>query len=313
MVKIVSTHYVLGSKKESLDEICKENPSWNYQKLFLKTGIKQRHLLNKSETPELLSIKAGKECIKKYGEKNVDGIIFVTQSPSYPLPTRACIIQNELKLSSNCLAFDINQGCSGFVYALSLANSLINTNNLNSILIVCADYYSKYISCDDRTCRPIFSDAAAAVIVEKSDLFSIGPFVFKTDGSGAKHLTVKNTNNFQSLFMDGPAVLKFSLKLVPEAVYELLQKAKIDFEDIDLFIFHQASAVVLDKLQKKLNIENRKWVKTIEDFGNTVSATIPIVLNDLKKNNSLYKHNKIMLLGFGVGLSVAGCLLTSNN
>ena len=313
MVKIVSTHYVLGSKKESLEEICKENPSWNYKKLFLKTGIKQRHLLNKSETPELLSIKAGEGCIKKYGEKNVDGIIFVSQSPSYPLPTRACIIQSELKLSSNCLAFDINQGCSGFVYALSLANSLINTNNLNSILIVCADYYSKYISRDDRTCRPIFSDAAAAVIVEKSDQFSIGPFIFKTDGSGAKHLTVKNKNNFQSLFMDGPAVLKFSLKLVPEVVYALLEKAKIDFDDIDLFIFHQASAVVLDKLQKKLNIENKKWVKTIEGFGNTVSATIPIVLNDLKKNNSLYKHNNIMLLGFGVGLSVAGCLLSSNN
>lgn len=313
MTKIVCSHYVLGSKKESLEKLCKENPSWDQDKLLLKTGVKLRHILSKEENPELLSIRAGKECLNKLGNKDVDGIVYVTQSPSNPLPTRACMLQNELGISENCLAFDINQGCSGFVYALSLANSLINSNLTNRVLIVCADYYSKYISKHDRTCRPIFSDAAAAVIVEKSEEFLIGPFIFKTDGSGGKSLTVKESNGQQSLYMDGPEVLKFTLNLVPQATYELLQKSKINFEDIDLFIFHQASAVVLNKLQKKLNIENSKWIKTIEYFGNTVSATIPIVLNDLQKNNKLHRYKNIMLMGFGVGLSVAGCIISSKN
>ena len=313
MTKIVCSHYVLGSKKESLEEICKENPGWDQNKLLQKTGVKLRHILSETESPETLSIRAGKECLNKLGNKDVDGIIYVTQSPSNPLPTRACMLQNELGVSSNCLAFDINQGCAGFVYALSLANSLINSNLANRVLIICADYYSKYISKHDRTCRPIFSDAAAAVIIEKSKKFLIGPFIFKTDGSGGESLIVKEKNGIQSLYMDGPEVLKFSLKLVPQATYELLRKAKMDFEDIDLFIFHQASAVVLNKLQKKLNIDSSKWIKTIEYFGNTVSATIPIVLNDLQKSNSLHKYKNILLMGFGVGLSVAGCIISSKD
>ena len=155
--------------------------------------------------------------------------------------------------------------------------------------------------------------ARLELIIEKSEKFLIGPFVFKTDGSGGESLIVKEKNGIQSLYMDGPEVLKFSLNLVPQATYELLQKAKIAFEDIDLFIFHQASAVVLNKLQKKLNIENSKWIKTIEYFGNTVSATIPIVLNDLQKSNKFNKYKNIMLMGFGVGLSVAGCIISSKN
>jgi len=120
-------------------------------------------------------------------------------------------------------AFDINQGCSGFVYALSVATSLIKNDCASRVLIICADHYSKYISNRDRTSRPIFSDAAAAVILEKSETNKIGPFIFKTSGDGGDFLTVKNGN--KELYMDGPAVLKFSLNLVPEATYELLEKA----------------------------------------------------------------------------------------
>ena len=313
MTKIICSHYVLGSKKESLEDICKENPSWNYDKLLLKTGVKHRHILSEEETPEKLSIEAGKKCLKKLKSGEVDAVIYVTQSPNNPLPTRACLIQSELGISSNCLSFDINQGCSGFVYALSLANSIIKTKMADRVLIICADHYSKYISTEDRTSRPIFSDAAAAVIVEDSDDFSIGPFSFKTDGSGGKFLTVKENNRVKSLYMNGPEVLKFSLNLVPQATYELLEKAKIDINEIDLFIFHQASAVVLNKLQKKLNIDNNKWINTIENFGNTVSATIPIVINNLQQSNKLHKYNKIMLMGYGVGLSVAGCIISSKD
>ena len=120
MTRIASIHYLLGNKKESLQEICKENPDWNFDKLFLKTGIKNRHLLDKNETPEDLSFKAAKTCIDNYNNKEIDGILYVTQSPTNPLPTRACLLQDKLGITKSSLAFDINQGCSGFVYSLSL-------------------------------------------------------------------------------------------------------------------------------------------------------------------------------------------------
>ena len=311
MTKIVSSCFMLGSNKQNLSNICKENPDWNYGKLLKKTGIENRHILSKNETPEELSIKAAEECIVSSDSKHIDGVIYVSQSPSSPLPTRACIIQNALRISKNSLAFDINQGCSGFIYALSLANSLIINKEATRILIICADYYSKYISEDDRTSRPIFSDAAAAVIIENSVNCKIGPFVFKTDGAGAKHLTVNKKDGKEKLFMDGPEVLKFSLNSVPDATHELLNKASMTLDDIDLFIFHQASAVVLDRLQKKLGICDDKWVKLIKDLGNTVSATIPIAISTLKKENNFKNKKNYMLMGFGVGLSVGGCIIST--
>ncbi len=312
MTRLASSHYILGSKKESLYDLCKKNPSWDYEKLLSKTGIKNRHILSEAETPEFLSEIASKECLKKY-KKKVDGIIFVTQSPSIPLPTRACLLQDKLQLTKNTIAFDINQGCSGFVYATSLACALINSKQAKRILVVCADHYSKYISINDRTSRPIFSDAAAAIVIEESKTNEIGPFIFKTDGSGSKFLTVIKENRDQKLFMNGPEVLKFTLNLVPETVNELLKKANLSMQDIDLFIFHQASAVVLNKLKKKLNIPNNKWTNEIENIGNTVSATIPIAINNLQKDNTFYKKKNILMMGFGVGLSVAGCIIQNKN
>ena len=307
MVKIISSHYELGQKKESLKDLCDLNKSWDYERLLLKTGIKYRHILENNETPESLSIKAGKKCIEKSLNKDIDGIIYVTQSPSLPLPTRACYLQDKLGINKNSLAFDINQGCSGFVYALSVATALIKNENASRVLIICADHYSKYISKEDRTSRPIFSDAAAAIIVETSKKNKIGPFIFKTSGDGGGFLNVNKKNK---LYMDGPAVLKFSLNLVPEATYELLNKANYKIDDIDTFIFHQASAVVLNKLKKKLNIEDMKWFNKIENIGNTVSATIPIAINILQNDNKFLDNKRYLLMGFGVGLSVAGCILS---
>ncbi len=310
MVKIISSHYQLGQKKESLKDLCEINPDWDYNRLLLKTGIKNRHVLAENQSPEELSIEVGKACINKIDNKEIDGIIYVSQSPSMPLPTRACILQDKLGLRNNSLAFDINQGCSGFVYALSIATSLIKNHCASRIIIICADYYSKYISKDDRTSRPIFSDASAAVIVEKSTTNNIEPFVFKTAGDGSSFLTVKKKEGENNLYMDGPAVLKFSLSMVPEAMNELFEKSNYTIDDIDTFIFHQASAVVLNKLQKKLNISDNKWFNKIENIGNTVSATIPIAINILQNENKFSYSDKYLMMGFGVGLSVAGCIVS---
>jgi len=310
MAKIIASHYELGQKKESLEDLCKLNSDWDYERLLLKTGIKYRYVLDQDQTPEELSVKAGKACIDKMENKYIDGIIYVSQSPSKPLPTRACFLQDQLGIQRNSLAFDVNQGCSGFIYALSIATSLIQNNCATRIIIICADFYSKYISKNDRTSRPIFSDAAAAIVIEKSSLNQIGPFIFKTAGEGGDFLTVNKKEGKNKFYMDGPAVLKFSLGLVPEATYELLDKSNNNIEGIDTFVFHQASAIVLNKLQKKLNIPDQKWFNRIENLGNTVSATIPIAINILQNEGKFSYSKKYLMMGFGVGLSVAGCIIS---
>ena len=120
--------FFVPPSKLSNDQLVRENPSWDVEKIYEKTGIKNRHVLAENETPEALSIKTGRACINKSKNKNIDGIIYVTQSPSLPLPTRACFLQDKLGINKNSFAFDINQGCSGFVYALSVATSLIKND-----------------------------------------------------------------------------------------------------------------------------------------------------------------------------------------
>ncbi len=311
-MRIITSGYKLGSKTETLKELCKINPEWDFNKLKVKTGILTRHITSENENSETLALEAAKICLKDVDRNSIDGLIYVTQSPESTLPTRACILQNKLNLSNNILAFDINQGCSGFTYALSVATSLMKINNLSKILIICSDNYTSYISKNDRTSRPIFSDGAGAVVLDSKEEGTIGPFVYGTDGSGSIHLTLTNKQGSKInpyLFMNGPEVLKFTLRSIPKATNELLKKANLSQDDINMFIFHQASSVVLNKLQKKMNIKQSKWFCNLKEFGNTVSATIPIAINIAEHDKILKKGDNIMLMGFGVGLSYCGCII----
>ena len=171
MVKIISSHYELGQKKESLKDLCEINKDWDYDRLLLKTGIKNRHILAENETPEALSIKTGRACINKSKNKNVDGIIYVTQSPSLPLPTRACFLQDKLGINKNSFAFDINQGCSGFVYAISTADQFIKTGMYKNILVIGSENHSGGLdfSTRGRAVSVIFGDGAGAAVVSGED------------------------------------------------------------------------------------------------------------------------------------------------
>ena len=310
-MQITNIEYVLGKNKESIEDLVKMNPDWLINKLRDKTGIEIRHTLSKDEDEKSLVIAASKKLLEKVNSSEIDGIIHISQSPFSRLPTSACLIQDILNLPKNMMAFDLIQGCSGFVYGLSVASSMICQQNLKNILVICADTYTNYIPINDRTNRPIFSDGAAAAIVESKGDGSIGPFTFITDGSGGNLLTLEDNKGKEKLFMDGKKVFQFSLREVPKAFNELLYKAKLNQEDIDLFVFHQASAVILRQLKSKLNIPDEKWFQNIQNIGNTVSATIPIAIKQAK-DRGLYKPNmNIMLMGFGVGLSVAGCIVRS--
>ncbi|MBF86915.1 MAG: 3-oxoacyl-ACP synthase [Pelagibacterales bacterium] len=310
-MQITNIEFALGNKTETIQDLGKHNPDWIIDKLKDKIGIESRPVIDNNENEKTLVLDACNKLFHNTDKNNVDGIIHVSQSAFSRLPTSACIIQDEIGLPKNLMAFDLIQGCSGFVYGLSAATAMMQQNALKKVLIVCADTYSKYIPLNDRTNRPIFADGAAAAIVENTGEGSIGPFSFFTDGSGGDLLTLQENNGGEKLFMDGKQVLKFSVREVPKVFDNLLSKAHLEKRDIDLFVFHQASAVILRQLKNKLNIPDEKWFQNIKNIGNTVSATIPIAIKQAI-DGGLYKKNmNIMLMGFGVGLSVAGCILKS--
>jgi 3-oxoacyl-[acyl-carrier-protein] synthase-3 len=237
-----------------------------------------------------------------------------------------------LCLPTTCGAFDFNLGCSGFVYGLAIAKGLIAGGMAKNVLLLTVETYSKYIHPKDKSVRTIFGDGAAATLIthEGSDTFKIGEFVFGTDGKGAKNLIVPagamampkteetsketideqgNVRSLNNLYMNGPEIFNFTLDTVPDTVKSLLEKEKLAMDDIDLFVFHQANKFMLDSLRDKIGIPEEKFYVNMEDKGNTVSATIPIAIKDALDEGKIKRGDKLMLVGFGVGYSWAGCIV----
>ena len=218
------------------------------------------------------------------------------------------------------MAFDINLGCSGFIYALSIVGSLIESGVAKKGLILCSDTYTKYIDKSDRTCRPIFSDGASATLLVGSDIEKVGPFVLGTDGGGYDKLIVKeggarepcisSSSHYGTLEMRGADVFLFTLNSVPTCMNELLDKSDLDIKDIDLFVFHQASKFILENLIRCMSLDEDKVFINLKDTGNTVSASIPIALKDAETEGRLRSGDTVMLIGFGVGLSWGATLIT---
>jgi len=316
------------------DELAAIYPEWPSAKIFDKTGIRERRIAGPNQTASDMAYEAACNLFSQgvVGPSDVDFILLCTQAPDYILPTSACILQDKLGIPKESGALDINLGCSGYVYGLSLAKGLIETGAATCVLLLTADTYSKYIHPMDKSVRTIFGDGAAATVIKgrTQDEEAIGPFVFGTDGTGAKNLIVEaglsrtlksddtaiekldefgNIRSLENLYMNGAEVMSFSLKEVPKAVDGLLAKAGKARDDIDLFVLHQANKFMLEALQKKLKITKEKLPIMVEDCGNTVSSTIPIALYKLRLEGRLNKGCSLMLIGFGVGYSWAACLV----
>lgn len=319
-VNISAITYHLPDTIEGVDTLQCDNPDWDLPKILDKTGILNRHIAARGETAVDLAFEAGRKLLGGLQDREeIDLLILVTQSPDYVLPTSACILQDRLGLSKNCMAFDINLGCSGFVNALSIAGGLIEAGVAHKGLILCADTYSKYIGKNDRTCRPLFSDGAAAILVEGSDTDCIGPFEFGTDGAGYDRLIVRRSGARDAeqvaefgcsvLEMHGSDVFLFTMRVIPPCVSKLLNRAGLTIKDIDLFVFHQASKLVIDNLVRHLSLDKEKVFTNYENIGNTVSASIPIALKDAVVQGRLREGDTVMIIGFGVGLSWGATLI----
>ncbi len=320
-VEIKDITFSLGEIRENNESLKKDNPDWVIDEIVKKTGVNQRRLSKPGETAVDLAFKAGAELLEKIDDvSSIDGLIFVTQSPDYFLPASACLLQDKLGLRKDSYAVDVNQGCSGYIYGLAHAGALIEVGLLSSVLLLTADTYSRYISKNDRTCRPLFSDGASATLLIPSDEEKIGDFIFGTDGGGAKNLIVEDgamrsicnderSSDAPLLFMNGANVFMFTLENVPKGINAILDKSGLKIEDIDLIVPHQASKFVLDNLVRKMEIEETKLYRNYEDKGNTVSSTIPIALSQARDEGRIKKDNLVLAIAFGVGYSWAGCLI----
>jgi 3-oxoacyl-[acyl-carrier-protein] synthase-3 len=216
-------------------------------------------------------------------------------------------------------ALDFNLGCSGYVYGLSLAKGLIETGQARNLLLITAETYSKHIDPQDRTVRLIFGDAAATTLIQAdpSTDAGIGPFVFGTDGTGAPNLIVRKgalrTNDPPDgpldLYMNGQEIFAFTLNTIPKAVHRLLAVAGKSIAQIDLFIFHQANAYMLEHLRRRLEIPAEKFFFEVREIGNTVSASIPIAVKQAQELGRFKSGQLAMLVGFGVGYSWSATLV----
>jgi 3-oxoacyl-[acyl-carrier-protein] synthase-3 len=315
----------LPERVETNAQLKAEFPSWDLDLIYEKTGIASRHIAAEGECASDLAVHAAQRLFHQYDvdPRSIDFVLLCTQTPDYPLPTTACLLQSRLGLKTSVGALDFNLGCSGFVYGLSLADGLIQSGAARRVLLLTAETYSKYIHSGDRSLRTIFGDGAAATLVEAADEPTLWAFQFGTDGTGADTLLVskggarpeeqaikpRHRQRWESaLYMDGPSLINFTVAAIPSLVTNILTSAKLTDAEIDLYLFHQATLKMLDQLRERMGISSERLPVVLEHVGNTVSSTIPILIDTLRKDGRLKRGMKNMLVGFGVGWSWAGCM-----
>jgi 3-oxoacyl-[acyl-carrier-protein] synthase III len=327
---IKAIEYYLPEKVLTNIELAEIFGDWTPEKILEKTGIKERHIADEGECSSDLAFNAAEKLFLSCAiqRSEIDFIILATQSPDYILPTTACHLQHRLGLSQNCGAIDFNLGCSAFVYGLAVSKGLIGSGIAKNILLITSETYSKHIHRLDKSTRTIFGDGAAATLISNEGHL-IGEFDLGTDGSGYDKLIIpaggartpvsditkieKNDNGSvrtdENIFMSGTDIFNFTIRIVPKSINELLQSEGLTISDIDLFVLHQANKFMLEFLRKKIGIPESKFVIDMEDTGNTVSATIPIALKRAESCGRLKKGDKVLICGFGVGLSWGSAII----
>jgi len=331
-IQVIASY--LPDNRLANEDLAREFGDWDAVKIYEKTGIKERRISDPDECASDLAVGAARKLFADgtCAPSDVDFLLFCTQSPDFFLPATACTLQHRLGLPTRCGAIDFNQGCSGFVYGLALAKSLIEAGTASNVLLLTAETYSKHINPRDRSARTIFGDGAAAILIAavESNEVLIGPFVLGTDGRGEKELIVpaggmrhrptletriekeaegSNWRSLDNLYMNGPEIFNFTLQTVPSAVQQLLQKCGKTMDQVDYFVFHQANRFMLERLRAKLKIPADKFCLHMESCGNTVSSTIPIALEHACAEGKIRPGQDVMLVGFGVGYSWAACMV----
>lgn len=330
MAYIKAISYYLPERVVTNEKLVKEFPEWSVDKVAQKVGVDSRHLAAENETAGDLAEKAAKKLFEEYqvDPKSIDFLMLCTQSPDYFLPSTSCILQDRLGIPTASGAFDYNLGCSGCIYGLALAKGLISAGIAQNVLLITAETYNKYLHPSDKSNRSIFGDGAAACLISIEGFAEIGEFSLGTDGSGANNLIVKTGAARQKkatgkyvedeeghmwyddyLYMNGSAIFNFTLDAVPAMMSEILVKNQLEKDDVNYYVFHQANKFMLNTIRKVCVLPKDKYYVNLSETGNTVSSTVLIGLKDLIEKQVIKSGDKVMITGFGVGLSWGGTIL----
>lgn len=326
-----------------VDNLASYGDDWeklNIAKFSKMTGVKSRHLSAKTQSAKIITASdlchdAAERLINnlKIDRLSIDAIIFVSQYPDYGgSPATACVLQHRLQLKAAVMAFDVNQGCAGYVYGLAIAAGLLKLNGISRVLMVNGDANHK-VNAKDRSQYYLFGDAGAATIIDKAPEDNKLDFLIETDGSGFKSLIIpgggarhphasedlvdygdgvfRTMNDAQ---MDGISVFNFTISKVPIIVKDFLLATEQKFDDFEAVIFHQANKYIINTISQKLKISDEKILTSLEKYGNTSSASIPLTICQ-HYSNKITDHDtkKILMCGFGVGLSLAITYIDINN
>ena len=325
-IGIEGIEFYLGQIPVSNAQLHEENPSWDMSKTMERSGVKSRPIASPGTTALDLAYEATIHLLSKLkiNSNEIDALIFCTQTPDYLLPPNSSLLHGRLDLDSHVMAFDISHACSGFIYGLGIARSLVASGAAKKVLFITADTYSKLIHPADRSIRPLFGDGAAATIVSSENLvMKINDMSFGTAGKKADRFIVESggaRNNASGdenvipdrsgrihssnhISMNGLDLLSYFNNVVPISVLEILKKNNKSISDISLFVFHQASRLALEGIARSLKIPDEKMIIDMEETGNLVSSSIPVLLARLLKGNAFTRGEPVVLCGFGVGLS----------
>ncbi|MDP4094621.1 MAG: ketoacyl-ACP synthase III [Bacillota bacterium] len=289
------------------------------QKFINMTGIKKRHVaLDRQCTSDLCYV-AAKNLLEKlnWEPSSIDALILITQTPDYAVPPSSCVLQHRLGLSEDCITFDVNLGCSAYVYGVWMAATMISTQNLNRVLLLVGDTSNFGINPNDSATAMLFGDGGTATAFERTEGKEI-KYVLKTKGSGFKSIIVpagharsRGKSNMEAsdyaLSMNGSEIFTFTITDVPKTIKNFLQQYNISDDNIDKYVFHQANLFILKHLAKKLNIPMEKVAVSIDRYGNTSGESIPLTLVDAYGTKKSSGTARLLLSGFGIGLSW-GCI-----
>jgi 3-oxoacyl-[acyl-carrier-protein] synthase-3 len=332
-VKIRDIEYYLPENIVTNLDLNEENPDWDMKNVEIKSGVLKRHVASDNETAFDLMARAVNRLYSSglHDKNDIDAIIVCTQSPDYIMPSNAFLIHDLLALKDEVLAFDFNLACSGYVYGLAIARSLILSETAHNVLLVTGDTYSKYINKKDRSARVLFGDGASASLITSSNddegimdvmLSSSGKHFkkFYMPGGGCRLPycaenaveEVDASGNIRSkydIYMDGMGVWSFIQSTVPKQIKELLTRNSLAVDEIDYYVFHQASKLTLDSLVKALRISSDKVYMDLANTGNLVSSSIPVALKKAILAGSISHGSQVLISGFGVGLSWGSMLI----
>lgn len=309
----VLTNYDLEKKLDT-------NNDW----IVTRTGIEERRIADKNESSANMAIKAVKKLIEKNENiSDADAVIVATSTKSYTFPSTAGLIQKEFNIKNSCLAFDISAACSGYIYALNTAASLVESGECKKVLIVATEKCSDIINWEDRSTAILFGDGVSAALIEAREDNDSG-VIIATDigsepndeilivkgGGSAEPITEKNVEDkLNSISMEGTEVFKKAVTTFDETIRKTVKRANLELNDLNLIITHQANTRIMNAVAKKLGLDDSKFYVNIQKYGNTSAASVGIAFTEAFEKNAIKKGDYVLLTAFGAGLTWGSTLI----